>query len=171
MEERIRCEICGRVINGRPKVVKVEGSELRVCEECAKFGREVVKPRPRRETGRVQRERRPRRRPTGARRRPRGFDPFSEGLEVVPDYDERVREARERKGWSQEDLAKKIGEKVSVIRRIESGKMEPDVELARKLERVLEIELLERVSEEDTGSVGIGSGELTLGDVVEIRKK
>ncbi|WP_088335614.1 multiprotein bridging factor aMBF1 [Methanopyrus sp. KOL6] len=170
MEERTRCEICGRVVNGRPKVVKVEGSELRVCEECAKFGRKVVKPGLRREE-RTQREQRPRRRLTGARRRPRGLDPFSEGLEVVPDYDERVREARERRGWSQKDLARKIGEKVSVIRRIESGKMEPDVELARKLERVLEIELLERVSEEDTGSVGIESDELTLGDVVEIRKK
>ncbi len=157
------------MIDGRPKVVKVEGSELRVCKECAKFGREVVKPSPRRETGGTRRGHRPRRR--SVRRRPGGFDPFNEGLEVVPDYDERVREARERKGWSQEDLANKIGEKVSVIRRIESGKMEPDVNLARKLERVLEIELLERVSEEDTGSVGTGGGELTLGDVVEIRKK
>ncbi|WP_456481368.1 multiprotein bridging factor aMBF1 [Methanopyrus sp.] len=171
MVERTRCEICGRVIDGRPKVVEVEGSELRVCEECAKFGREVVQSQPRRETG-PQRERRPRRRPAAPRRRrPRGFDPFDEGLEVVPDYDERVREARERKGWSQEDLAEKIGEKVSVIRRIEAGKMEPDVELARKLERVLGIELLERVSEEEAGSAGAGGGELTLGDVVEIRRK
>jgi len=167
-----RCEICGRPIQGQPKIVKVEGSELRVCEECAQFGREVARPRAgseRRARGR--RAPAPRRAPRPRRRRPRGVDPFSEGYEVVPDYAERVREAREKKGWSQEELAEKLGEKVSVIRRIEAGKMEPDVDLAKKLEKILEIELLEPL--ESTGSEASSSGDegLTLGDVVEIRKK
>jgi len=166
-----RCEICGRPIRGRARVVRVEGSELRVCEECARFGREVARP----SVGSGRRERGgrrpPRRAPRPRRRRPRGFDPFREGYELVPDYADRVREARERKGWSQEELAERVGEKVSVIRRIEAGKMEPDVNLARRLEKVLEVDLLEPLEATEAETSGSGSEGLTLGDVVEIRKK
>ena len=55
--------------------------------------------------------------------------------EVSEDFNTIIRVAREKKGWSREELAKKIYEKVSVINRIESGKMVPDIKLARKLEK------------------------------------
>ncbi len=165
-----RCEICGRPIRDGGKTVVVEGSKLRVCEECAKFGKEVTTPRTESSQSRT-RPSRPRRTPrrTVRRERPAGFDPFKEEWELVPDYPERVREARERLGMSREDLAKELGEKVSVVRRIETGRMEPDLRLARKLERVLDVKLLERVEAEDFGG-GSSSGGLTLGDVIEVRK-
>ena len=97
--------------------------------------------------------------------------------EVVEDYPRRIREARERLGFTRELLARLVGEKESVIRRIEEGTLEPTVELARKLEKVLKIKLLVPASEvvEDLEleyeSERPELEELTLGDIVEIRER
>jgi len=93
-----------------------------------------------------------------------------ENYEVVEDYAERIREAREEMGLTREILARMVGEKESTIRRIESGKLTPSIDLAKKLERVLKITLLQPVSE---GLEALREeGEeyyLTLGDVVEFK--
>ncbi len=117
--------------------------------------RRSTPPRPRRSTGSV--------------------DRLAERYEVVPDYAERVRRARERLGMSQEELAIRVKERVNVIKRIEAGTLVPTVDLARRLEKVLGIKLLEPVVEEDFGVGGGGRRrrdfELTLGDIVEIREE
>ena len=46
-------------------------------------------------------------------------------------------------------MGKKINERVSVINRIESGKMTPDTKLTRKLEKALNIKLLEKVDNDE----------------------
>ncbi len=108
-----------------------------------------------------------------------GVDKLAERYEVVPDYAERVRRARERLGLSQEELAIRVKERVNVIKRIEAGTLVPTVDLARRLEKVLGVKLLEPVVEEDVelGAGGAGGRrrrgefELTLGDIVEIREE
>jgi len=92
--------------------------------------------------------------------------------EIVDDYAEKIREARERIGLTREVLAAMVGEKVSTIRRIESGKLAPTIQLARKLERVLKIKLVEAYeeSEEYRYSEGEEEFELTLGDIVEFKE-
>lgn len=91
--------------------------------------------------------------------------------EVVSDYAERVRRARERLGWSQKMLAERVRESENVIRRIELGKLKPTIDLARRLERVLGIKLLEPVVEEpETSDRERGGFHLTLGDIAEIRE-
>ena len=77
----------------------------------------------------------------GRRRTFRSQEPTHE---VIEDYHKVIRDAREKKGWSREDLGEHIYEKVSVINRLESGKMVPDLKLARKLEKSLKITLLEK---------------------------
>ncbi|HOH81416.1 MAG TPA: TIGR00270 family protein, partial [Methanoregulaceae archaeon] len=37
------CEMCGAAIHGPPKTVRIEGAELDVCSQCAKYGTEVQK--------------------------------------------------------------------------------------------------------------------------------
>jgi putative transcription factor len=74
-------------------------------------------------------------------------------------------------GWSREDLAEKVYEKVSVIGRVESGKMVPDIKLARKLEKILNVSLLEKVEDEnleDKGPQKIRGA--TIGDIAFIKK-
>jgi putative transcription factor len=82
-----------------------------------------------------------------------------------------IREAREKKGWSREDLGEKIYEKVSVIHRLESGKMVPDLKLARKLEKTLKVTLLEKTEEAQLDDLkGSNMRKATIGDIARIKK-
>lgn len=58
---------------------------------------------------------------------------------------EAIKSARERIGWTQDDLAKKIMEKKNVLSSIERGALMPDLKTARKLEKTLGIKLIEKV--------------------------
>ena len=88
--------------------------------------------------------------------------------ELAQDYDERIRNAREQAGLTQEELANQLNEKTSLIRKIEHGDVLPSDDVQKKLERALDISLVEGVSDEDTEWESSGSsGTYTLGDVVK----
>ena len=89
----------------------------------------------------------------------------------MEDYAEVIRQARENLGLSTEDLGKKINEKESVLRKIETGKMAPNDQLVSKLEHTLKIKLLVPVAEEKVPFPKAASHEFTLGDVMKIDKK
>ncbi len=94
--------------------------------------------------------------------------------ELVEDYHVKIRQAREALGLSHEDLGKRINEKVSLLRKIETGKMTPDNRLASLLERTLKIKLVVLTKEDEAPrskiSKAAGYG-LTLGDLVNLDKK
>lgn len=170
----MNCEICGKPIQGKPIRTKIDGSVLEVCNECSKFGR-VQRDTPlerkfvsRSQKGNKQNNNRPQNRSQNLQRRRRD-EPMDE---LVEDFNIVVRKAREAKGWTREELGAKIYEKVSVINRIESGKMEPDVKLAKKLEKTLNITLIEKYDDVDLESFkSAASGPNTLGSIVKIKRK
>lgn len=86
--------------------------------------------------------------------------------EIATDYDQRIRQAREAKGLSQEDLAKQLNEKASLIRKLERGDILPSDNVRGKLERKLDVSLTEGVDDETEWSSG-SSTTTTLGDVVK----
>ncbi len=95
-----------------------------------------------------------------------------ENYEVIENFSEKIKKGREKKKISQEEFAKLIKEKLSIIQKIESGKMAPSLKLSREIEHILKIELLsyrkkelEDVSQIDTVST------LTLGDILHFKKK
>jgi putative transcription factor len=93
-------------------------------------------------------------------------------LELVRDFGQRVRQARRGVELSQEDLGKKIREKVSVIRKVERGKMVPDMVLAEKLEHTLKIKL--RVPSSEPKVQPVSSSKplgTTLGDLIQFKAK
>lgn len=58
-----------------------------------------------------------------------------------------------------------------VINRLESGKMVPDIKLARKMEKILKITLIEKI--EDAGGEDFKSASMkgaTIGDIARIKK-
>ena len=71
-------------------------------------------------------------------------------LEIDPDYNVIVKQAREKMGLTQEALGRAINEKPSVISHIESKKLKPDPILTRKLMHHLRVNLLVSDSELET---------------------
>ncbi len=162
----MECEVCGQ--NYPPatlRYVSIEGATLHACTNCARKGT-PAKPPP------LPMSRISRRSPNSLRQGPRlpVFKPRPvEEVEVVEDYAERIREARESQGWTQQFLAHKLNERESFIKNIESGHMAPPVAVAKRLEKLLDIQLLEKPSREEVeGKVEPGS-DLTLGDIVNVK--
>jgi len=93
---------------------------------------------------------------------------FDDIEELAQDYDNRVRQARESAGLSQEELASQLNEKASLIRKIERGDTLPTDDVQTKLERGLDIDLSAGASTDETEwESESSSGGYTLGDVVE----
>ena len=95
-------------------------------------------------------------------------------LELVDNFDLKIRQAREKLGLSHEELGKRINEKVSLLRKIETGKMTPDNRLATMLEHALKIKLIVPAKEEkfpQTRLAKASGRDVTLGDLIQIDKK
>lgn len=93
---------------------------------------------------------------------------FDDIEELAQDFDERIRTARENANLSQEELAKQLNEKASLIRKLEHGDTLPSDDMQKKLERKLDIDLSAGGDSDETEWQSESSpGEYTLGDVVE----
>ena len=150
----MRCEVCGKPIRGEPIYRVIEGARMMVCPECARFGTEW-KPPPSRPK----------------RRRRSDLLEEVESLQPVEGYGDLIRRARERMGLTQEELGMKLGEKASVIRKLEREELVPDRRLAEKIKRVLRIEIL---APEAPAPAIIGVGkppEVTIGDIIKLRRR
>ncbi len=153
----MECEICGREIKGKGFRVIVEGSEITVCARCKEYGTakpEIVDQSSRKKLVLKKKQVRP--------------IEFTE--EMIENYHLIIKREREKRGWSQDVLAKKIQEKVSLIRKIENNEITPEPGVVEKLERLFNIKLREKVPEV---KVDLRKSNLspTLGDVVIIKKR
>jgi len=90
---------------------------------------------------------------------------------VVEDFPSIVRDARLTLGLTQKELAAKINERASVIQKVEVGKLTPDLKLARKLERILRVNLITREEEVEAPRTPTGGVERTIGDIVHVKKR
>jgi len=154
--------------------VVIEGAKLMVCAECSKHGKatweEPAKPavtaprQPQFTTAAPMQNAIPIKKKAITAR-------VDTSQELVEDYGEVIRQARECLGLSHEDLGKKISEKESVLRKVETGKMAPNEQLISRLEHTLKIKLLAPVAEEKVPLPKTPSRELTLGDAIKLEKK
>lgn len=167
----MQCEMCGETIRGPAKLVRVEGAELQVCTKCEKFGTEVQQARRTdlvRPGAAAPRQGKPVSAAVPADRRKRDLFDYMEG-EIVEDYAARIRKARMDKGLSLKDLALQIKEREHLIKKIENSELIPEEDVRKKLEKVLEIRLIDAPVQEAEKKV---SGKLTptLGDLTIIKK-
>lgn len=163
----MECEICGKPVpENNPIRAKIEGSVMVVCKECSRLGKiQKAPPKPKF----VKQEKTKKQTNTRSRNYSRRDEPTDE---LIEDFNVEIRKARESKNWSREDLGKKINERVSVIARIETGKMTPDNNLTKKFEKALNIKLLEEIDNIDLNQfVNNSSGERTLGNIMKIKRK
>ena len=160
------CELCGADVP-RLKSVAIETTVLSVCGDCARFGEEMASAPLRPSTMPpviAQRLEARQRRLT-----PKDVYTQSGELELIEDFPQLIRQARESRGWKQADLGAKINERASVIAKLESGAITPGDDLVRKLERQLGIKLKERVAPVSVKKAAPGAS-LTLGDLLKARE-
>lgn len=156
----MQCEMCG----SEKDLVKalIEGTELIVCSGCARFGKTLekvdpeIKAKKRSSDDKQEREKR--------------LQP--EIIESVrDDFSRLLRKKRESLGLSQDDFAKKINEKSSFVHKIENNQMNPSLETARKLENLLNLKLIEKYAEESHSASKPSSEEVTIGDIIKVKKR
>ena len=124
-----------------------------ICMPCGKFGKIVRKP--------VQA-------PKHANKQT--IIPVKEVLETLTaDYAAKVRKAREKSGMTQAEFAKALNEKESVLQKLETGAFHPPISMARKLEKLLKITLVEVEEEEKVEASQKSSGPLTIGDLINLK--
>lgn len=159
MANNVNCEICGRTIESANRI-KVEGTIMEVCNNCTSLGEQLGQQRqwvPKQHITKLSQE------------------------DVVADYAKRVKDAREKRHWTMEEFALRSQEKEMFLHRVEQGTLKPEIALARKLERVLGIQLVvlpgrtEEVEEDGPKKAApeptpSASG-LTLGDFIKVKKK
>lgn len=134
-------------------IADVEGVELKVCDGCARFG--TI-----------------RRRVDARRFLPQPAKPEGPQFKVVDNYASLLHSAREKKSMTQEEFSKLLQEKESVLAHWEVGKGKPSIEAARRVGRILGINLVEQevilLVKMEAGKKG---EELTLGDFIKVRKR
>ncbi|MEM0340521.1 MAG: multiprotein bridging factor aMBF1 [Acidilobaceae archaeon] len=161
------CEVCGKVVE---RVVKatVDDAELSLCPLClSKLGKraKVIEEETRRTLAQKKSQQSQTKRQTSVR-----TSQSIEILDLVEGYGDVIRKGREKKGWTQEVLAQKLRVSVDVVRKIESEKYKPPIDLAKRIEKLLGVRLLTSTEEEPLGEVPNLRG-TTLGEVVVVRRE
>lgn len=128
----------------------IEGSELNVCKSCGGFGRVMRTFKPRFEQKK---------------------EPKKEIINsLVPNFAQLIKQSREKRNMTQEEFAKLLNEKSSILQKIETGHFIPTLDTAKKFERLLKIKLVETIEEAKIDDVKkTKSDVLTIGDIIKLK--
>jgi putative transcription factor len=138
------CEICGS--DKAERKTKIDKAILTVCDKCVSFGEEIRPPQ---------------------MKIKKAISKLEETEEILKsNFSEMIRLSREKMRLRQDELAKKLNEKSSVIKRVEEG-WDSSPSLISKLEKFFNIKLTESPGESKLETKR-KKEKLTIGDVVEI---
>ncbi len=164
------CDLCGKTVSLVQAII--EGTELSVCESCARHGKIVRKQTYAQSISSQKTEHQKQTQSNNIsqeRIKPQVQETI---LDIVKEYAHLIKESREKQALTQEDFAKQLSEKVTLLQKIESGGVKPTIALAKKLEHALHIKLIEEVKEEtEYESPKMKRNTFTLGDFVKIKKR
>lgn len=150
--------MCGR--NNNLVLAEIEGVELKVCSACAKHGK--IKSNP------------------SYSRSLLGFSskfPLRKEEpeeKIIANFAQLLRGIRERSHLTLEDFSQFLNEKESIVSKWESGTVSPNLEEAKRLQKLLGTSLIvkEEAGEElKQEKRKPGEDTLTLGDFIKIKKR
>ena len=139
-----QCELCGKdttLVN-----VLIEGVNLNACTDCGKHGKAII-----------------------TRKALHSDEEISE--DISPDYDVKIKQARESRNLKQQECAKLLNIKESMLQKLETKKIRPSLELAKKIQSLLHISLIEKVESQNTDFSAKKSQPLTIGDIIKNKIK
>jgi len=136
---------------------------MNVCADCARFGKVVArKAAPKKEEMKA------------VAQRQRRIEKAPEIVEsVIPEFYKKIRQKREQMGLKQEDFSKMLSIKESMLHKMEIGEFIPAIALAKRIEHILEIKIVEQVEEKPEHAAALRKADeaMTIGDMVKIREK
>ncbi|MBN1170077.1 TIGR00270 family protein [Candidatus Micrarchaeota archaeon] len=150
----LSCDICGATpIKAQ---ILIEGAKLLVCGRCAKSGKILHYFHDEEEAENPHKISAP---------PPKSIGPEEE---IVESYGEIIRKARQKKNLTIEELGARILEKANFLHAIETERLKPTISVAKKLEKELEIKIIQS-SSGDLSPSNLNQGrkefhEPTLGD-------
>jgi len=154
----MQCELCGRDCDCKPAAI--DGVRMMLCPKCMRHGQSIGVP----DKTHVNIKK-----PILDRiKRPKVKDVYRNmEKELVSDWNELIRNAREKKGLSREELGFRIGERTVTISKIENGDLRPSDKMVEKLEKELNISLVEKVADISTITSSSHSRGYTIGDFIK----
>ena len=156
----MQCELCGNECGDRGKIAVVDGVQMLLCPSCLRYAQSVKQENmpavlKQRLLKRIHKTSKPK-------------DIYEKmDKELIPDWHIVIRNARERKGFSREELGFRIGERTITIAKIENGELRPSDEVAKKLEKQLDIKLFEEVERISIPQHRDAVQGFTLGDFIK----
>lgn len=147
------CDMCGK--DEKLFRTQIEKTELNVCLSCSMHGKKlgVAKSKQEKQAD-VQRM-------IEEREQPQSIEM------VIPNAAKLIKQKRESMGITQEQFAKKINEKTSVIQNIEKGRS-PNIILARKIGKMMHLELVTEYTESHK-QIKIETKEATIGNMIKFK--
>ncbi|RMD58091.1 TIGR00270 family protein, partial [Candidatus Woesearchaeota archaeon] len=88
---------------------------------------------------------------------------------IVQKAGEIIKSARQKKGITLSDFARSMNEKESTLAKIEKGTLTPPLNLAKKIEKALNISIIESYTPEKAHGK-TKSQTMTIGDLINIKK-
>ena len=158
----MQCELCGTECDCKP--ANVDGVKMMLCPRCMRHGQRI--------SGYDKASAGVNKPMLDRIKRPKVKDVYKDmEKELVPDWNEQIKNAREKKNLSREELGFRIGERTVTISKIENGDLRPSDKMVKKLEKELEITLIEKVSGVSNMPRSSQSRGLTLGDFIKKEKE
>jgi len=148
------CDICG---NGPVKAqILLEGAKLLACARCMRSGKIIHRFH----------EDQP-------KEIPQKRSSVAPSEEIIVGYGKIIRSAREKAKLPISVVAERIREKESYLHAIENERLKPTLSVAKKLEKELNIKLIEKVEDSTAPSVPLSGkfSEPTLGDMITSKKE
>jgi len=165
----VMCEVCGKGPARHTAII--EGAKFEVCDRCAGHGKVLEKPNLNKGSvvqGGQNIVKKSSSLRTGKKDSNRSYNMREE---IVEDYSEIIKKVFNKSGKTYKDFANDLNESESYMRKIIRGEMTPTINTAKKLEKAFNITLIEDGEKEKINIRSSSADELTLGDMVEIKKK
>lgn len=167
------CEVCGKTLFGVPIIVEIAGHRATTCPSCARR----IRGEQLRLMEKAKSETLLSKPPTQKIRRKAKLKLQVESApqyELIEDFGSKIKRAREDLGLKIEHIARAINIKASTLSKIEAGKIIPSYDVARALERVLDIKIIVKGAP-DFLITGVEQPSppptITLGELVSLKKK
>lgn len=140
------CELCGNEAENLTKA-KISGAKINVCQNCTSHGTKLEETNDSNNKTKYSTEDKSDSNPRHQEESKtqdsyeKTEDKYDDVSDLMIDYGQEIRQKRNERGISREDLAQSLGIKESHLRNIESESTQPSLGLQDKIEKELNIDL------------------------------